>query len=142
MIAQTETCSEIPPDRFSCRTLGSGACQGGSGALLIGLGWDTAQLYNDGTLRVISTHGLTFAKWATTVLGDDSATPTGDHELDGLANAIKFALSLIPPQPVTVLPDGEIRGFSQTGSTRRSTWSSVVAPGGPSKCPVTGAASL
>ena len=87
-------------------------------ALPAGLAWDSSQLYSDGTLRVSSTVGLTFAQWATNVLGDPAATATGDHDHDGIANAIEFALGLFPAQPGTVVPTIDLHTYADGDSLR------------------------
>ena len=86
-------------------------------SLPAGLTWDAAQLYTDGSLRVVPA-GITFAQWAATVLGDPAATPNGDHDNDGYDNATEFALGLFPPQPGTVLPNGGLHTYGDGTSLR------------------------
>ncbi len=87
-------------------------------ALPVGLAWDSSQLYTDGTLRVISTSGLNFAQWAATALGNPAATPTGDHDHDGLANAVEYALGLFPAQPGTMVPTFDLYPYGDGKSLR------------------------
>ncbi len=69
------------------------------GLLPAGLAFSYDKLYTTGIIRVISTTGLTFSRWASAALGDPGAMPNGDHDNDGHANATEFALGLFPPQP-------------------------------------------
>lgn len=80
-------------------------------ALPAGRAWDTSALATTGVIRVISTDGLTFAKWAESELSDPAASPVGDHDRDGFNNAVEFALGLFPAQPGTQSPAVELHNY-------------------------------
>ena len=86
--------------------------------LTVGLAWDISQLYTTGTITVVSSTGVTFAQWAS-ANGIPGALPGGDHDGDGIANGVEFALGLFPNQPGTVAPVIDL--FPYAGGNRLRT---------------------
>ncbi len=66
-------------------------------SLASGLGWDTATLAADGTLRVVAVAVPDYASWAATQsLPSEASAATDDADGDGLANALEWVLGAEP----------------------------------------------